>query len=189
MTKNEYMQRLFNALSPLTQENRNRIMRDYEANFAEQISLGKTEEMIINDLGSPEGAAEYFVNINKEDHGYNDNFSVESSVIKNNANTAHSWEAAVWGTLSVFIVPILIALMIALFAIGIGLFVAGIAVSVTSFLVNSLSVGFILLGIAGIFLTVFGIFTSILVIYDGIKLLGKYFRYIRKRIKYGGKGA
>lgn len=189
MTKNDYMQRLYNALSSLPNEKRNKIMHDYEAHFSEELNAGKTENIIIDDLGAPEAAAEYFININKDDHGYNDNYSVDSSVIKNNTNTAHSWEAAIWSMLSILIVPILIALMIVLFAVGVGFFVAGITSAVVCFLVNSLSAGFILLGIAGIFITVFGVFTSILAIYDGVKLIGKYFKFVGRRIKFGGKKA
>ncbi len=187
MTKNEYMLRLFNALAPLPQMERNKIMCDYEAHFTEEINAGKNEAMIIYELGSPESAAEYFVNIGKEDHGYNDNFTVEASVIKNNTNTAHSWEAVIWGTLSIFIVPILFVLMIVLFAIGSGLLTAGFVGAAVCFIASDLSVGFILLGIGGLFLAIFGIFMSILAIYDGSILMGKYFKYIRKRIKYGGK--
>lgn len=187
MTKNEYMQRLFAALAPLPQAERDNIMRDYNAHFTDEIKSGKTEETIIYELGSPEDAAKYFVNIGKEDHGYNDNFMVEASVIKNNTNTAHSWESVIWGTLSIFIVPILFVLMIVLFAIGVAAFAAGVACAVTGFIASGLSGGFILLGIGGLFLAVFGIFMSILAIYDGSRLMGKYFKYIGKRIKYGGK--
>ncbi len=187
MTKYEYMQRLFNALAPLPHAERNKVMRDYEAHFAEEVNAGKTEAMIIYELGSPERAAEYFVNIGKEDHGYNDNFKVEASVIKNNNNTAHSWEAVIWGTLSVFIVPVLLVLMIALFAAGLVLLAAGFVDAAVCFIARDLSVGFVLLGAGGLFLAFFGIFISILAIFDGSTLIGKYFRFINRRIKYGGK--
>lgn len=187
MTKNEYMQRLFNALAPLPKNKRDKIMKDYEEQFADDLAQGKSEKEIIFELGSPEGAAQYFININKEDHGYNDNFKVDSSVLKNSGNTAHSWETAVWCTCSIFIAPILIALTIVFFTIGIALVVAGIASSIMCFLIDWLSTGFILLAIAGIFVSLLGVFVSILAIYDGARIIKKYFKFVGRRIRYGGK--
>lgn len=53
------MQRLYKALKPLSKENRNKIMNDYELQFSQEMKNGKTEQDIIYDLGSPEDAAEY----------------------------------------------------------------------------------------------------------------------------------
>lgn len=186
LTKQEYMQQLYTALAPLSQKNRNKVMGDYELEFSTELQNGKTEQEIIYDLGSPQDAAEYFINMYQSDRGYHDNYTIEQS--KNeNSSTAHSWEAAIWGTLSIIFVPIMLAVIIVLFALGIALLIAGIIMIFIGFVINWLSVGFILLGIAGLFLTVFGIFASILAIYDGIRMIGKYFRFISRRIKYGEK--
>ena len=53
------MQRLYKALKPLSKENRNKVMNDYELQFSQEMQNGKTEQDIIYDLGSPEDAAEY----------------------------------------------------------------------------------------------------------------------------------
>lgn len=185
LTKQEYMQRLYNALSTLSQENRNKVMSDYEFQFSEDLKKGKTEQEIIYDLGSPEDAAEYFINMYQSDRGYHDNYTVEQ-IGNKNSSTAHSWEAAVWGTLSIFIVPIIVIIMLSLFILGIAFLAAGIIMIFSSFILNSLSIGFFFIAVAGVFLAGFGIFTSILSIYDGIKIIGKYFRFTRRRIKYGG---
>ena len=163
------MQRLYKALKPLSKENRNKVMNDYELQFSQEMQNGKTEQDIIYDLGSPEDAAEYFINIYQSDRGYHDHYNIEQASNKN-SSTAHSWEAAIWGTLSIIIIPTMIAVMV-----------------FSSFILNSLSIGFFFIAVAGVFLSVFGIFIAILSIYDGIKLIGKYFRFIRNRIKYGGK--
>lgn len=70
---------------------------------------------------------------------------------------------------------------------GIAFCIAGMVMVFSSFILNSLSIGFFFIAVAGVFLAVFGIFIAILSIYDGITLIGKYFRFIRNRIKYGGK--
>ena len=141
---------------------------------------------IIYDLGSPEDAAEYFINIYQSDRGYHDHYNIEQASNKN-SSTAHSWEAAIWGTLSIIIIPSMIAIMLAFFALGIAFCIAGMVMVFSSFILNSLSIGFFFIAVAGVFLAVFGIFIAILSIYDGITLIGKYFRFIRNRIKYGGK--
>lgn len=186
LTKQEYMQRLYKALKPLSKENRNKIMNDYELQFSQEMKNGKTEQDIIYDLGSPEDAAEYFINIYQSDRGYHDHYNIEQASNKN-SSTAHSWEAAIWGTLSIIIIPTMIAIMLAFFALGIAFCIAGMVMVFSSFILNSLSIGFFFIAVAGVFLAVFGIFIAILSIYDGITLIGKYFRLIRNRIKYGGK--
>lgn len=186
MNKREYMQSLYKALAPLSKENRNKVMHDYEMHFSQELNSGKTEEAIIYDLGSPENAAEYFINMYKSDRGYHDNYTVEQFENKN-SNTAHSWEAAVWGTLSIVLVPVMIAIMTALFALGIAFLIVGIVMIFIAFVINWLSVGFVLLGVAGFFLSVFGVLMSVLALYDGVRIIGKYFSFIRRRIKYGGK--
>ena len=98
------MQRLYKALKPLSKENRNKIMNDYELQFSQEMKNGKTEQDIIYDLGSPEDAAEYFINIYQSDRGYHDHYNIEQASNKN-SSTAHSWEAAIWGTLSIIIIP------------------------------------------------------------------------------------
>lgn len=180
------MQRLYTALSPLSKENRNKVMDDYEFQFSHEIKNGKNEQEIIYDLGSPEDAAEYFLNIYQSDRGYHDHYTVEQ-IRNENSSTAHSWEAAVWGTLSIFIIPIIIVIMILLFALGIAFLVAGMVMVFSSFILNPLSIGFFFIAVAGVFLAVFGIFVSILSIHDGIKLIGKYFKFMKRRVKYGGK--
>lgn len=180
------MQRLYTALAPLSKEKRNKVMNDYELQFSQEMQNGKTEEAIIFDLGSPEDAAEYFLNMYQSDKGYHDHYIVEQAGDEN-SSTAHSWEAAVWGTFSIIIVPCMIAIMLALFALGIASCAAGIIMVFSSFILNSYSIGFFFTAVAGIFLAAFGIFIAILSIYDGIKFIGKYFRFISRRIKYGGK--
>lgn len=179
------MQRLYTALSSLSKENRNKVMSDYELHFSQEIQNGKTEQEIIYTLGSPENAAEYFINMYQSDRGYHDNYTVEQLGNKN-SSTAHSWEAAIWGTLSIIIVPVMIAIMLLIFALGIAFCIAGMVMVFSSFILNSLSIGFFFIAVAGVFLAVFGILIAILSIYDGIKLIGKYFRFISRRIKYGG---
>ena len=112
LTKQEYMQRLYTALKPLSKENRNKVMNDYELQFSQEMKNGKTEQDIIYDLGSPEDAAEYFINMYQSDRGYHDHYNIEQAGNKN-SGTAHSWEAAIWGTLSIIIVPTMIAIMLA----------------------------------------------------------------------------
>ena len=180
------MQQLYTELAPLSQKNRSKVMGDYELEFSTELQNGKTEQEIIYDLGSPQDAAKYFINMYQSDRGYHDNYNIEQSG-NENSGTAHSWEAAIWGTLSIFIVPLIIALMIVLFALGIALLIAGGLMIFTGFVINWLSVGFILLGIAGLFLAVFGLLASILAVYDSMRMIGKYFRFISRRIKYGGK--
>lgn len=186
MTRREYMQRLYKALAPISKENRNKIIKDYESHFSQELNSGKIEEAIIYNLGSPENAAKHFINIYKSDTGYHDNYTVEQFE-NENSNTAHSWEAAVWGTLSIVLVPVMAAIMMVLFALGIALMISGIVMIFIGFVINWLSVGFILLGIAGLFLSVFGVLVSVLALYDGINMIGKYFSFIRRRIRYGGK--
>ena len=88
LTKQEYMQRLYKALKPLSKENRNKVMNDYELQFSQEMKNGKTEQDIIYDLGSPEDAAEYFINIYQSDRGYHDHYNIEQASNKN-SSTAH----------------------------------------------------------------------------------------------------
>ena len=129
------MQRLYKALKPLSKENRNKIMNDYELQFSQEMKKGKTEQDIIYDLGSPEDAAEYFINIYQSDRGYHDHYNIEQASNKN-SSTAHSWEAAIWGTLSIIIIPTMIAIMLAFFALGIAFCIAGMVMVFSSFILN-----------------------------------------------------
>ena len=52
MNKQEYMYNLFEALRPFDEDVRNEIISDYEEHFADGLASGKTEEQIVDELGS-----------------------------------------------------------------------------------------------------------------------------------------
>ena len=52
MNKQEYMYNLFEALRPFDEDVRNEIISDYEEHFADGLASGKTEEQIVEELGS-----------------------------------------------------------------------------------------------------------------------------------------
>ena len=52
MNKQEYMYNLFEALRPFDEDVRNEIISDYEEHFADGLANGKTEEQIVEELGS-----------------------------------------------------------------------------------------------------------------------------------------
>lgn len=52
MNKQEYMYNLFEALRPFEEEVRDEIISDYEEHFSMGIAAGKTEEQIVEELGS-----------------------------------------------------------------------------------------------------------------------------------------
>lgn len=52
MNKQEYMYNLFEALRPFDEEIRDEIISDYEEHFAMGLQSGKTEEQIVEELGS-----------------------------------------------------------------------------------------------------------------------------------------
>ena len=52
MNKQEYMYNLFEALRPFDEDVRNEIISDYEEHFADGLACGKTEEQIVEELGS-----------------------------------------------------------------------------------------------------------------------------------------
>lgn len=54
MNKQEYMYNLFEALRPFDEEIRDEIISDYEEHFSMGIASGKTEEQIVEELGSIE---------------------------------------------------------------------------------------------------------------------------------------
>ncbi len=65
MTKTEFLQQLYNNLSPLTDSERKEIIQDFEEHFSAGLESGKTEERICSELGSPEScAAPYLQGIN-----------------------------------------------------------------------------------------------------------------------------
>ena len=52
------MQRLYKALKPLSKENRNKVMNDYELQFSQEMQNGKTEQDIICLLYTSDAADE-----------------------------------------------------------------------------------------------------------------------------------
>lgn len=63
MTKVEFLQRLSNSLSNLSFFERQEIIQDFEEHFSAGIDMGKTEEQICAELGTPEAcAASYLAN-------------------------------------------------------------------------------------------------------------------------------
>lgn len=57
MTKTEFLQQLYNNLLPLSNDERNEIILDFEEHFSIGLESGKTEEQICAELGSPESCA------------------------------------------------------------------------------------------------------------------------------------
>lgn len=53
MTKNEFLQALYNHLSPLTPTERDEIIADFEEHFSAGLERGKSEEQICEELGNP----------------------------------------------------------------------------------------------------------------------------------------
>lgn len=53
MTKNEFLQALYNHLSPLTPTERDEIIADFEEHFSAGLERGKSEEQICAELGNP----------------------------------------------------------------------------------------------------------------------------------------
>lgn len=57
MTKVEFLQKLSNSLSQLSFPERQEIIQDFEEHFSAGIDMGKTEEQICAELGTPEACA------------------------------------------------------------------------------------------------------------------------------------
>lgn len=57
MTKTEFLQQLYNNLSPLSDGERKEIIQDFEEHFSVGLENGKTQEQICSELGSPESCA------------------------------------------------------------------------------------------------------------------------------------
>ncbi len=53
MTKTEFLQELYNHLQPLSANERDEIIQDFEEHFSAGIENGKTEEQICAELGNP----------------------------------------------------------------------------------------------------------------------------------------
>lgn len=53
MTKNEFLQALYNHLSSLTPTERDEIIADFEEHFSAGLECGKSEEQICAELGNP----------------------------------------------------------------------------------------------------------------------------------------
>lgn len=61
MNKIDFLNELYYYLSPLTKEERNEILEDFRAHFREGEAIGKTQEQICNELGSPLECAKQYV--------------------------------------------------------------------------------------------------------------------------------
>lgn len=53
MTKTEFLQELYNHLQPLSANERDEIIQDFEEHFSAGVENGKTEEQICAELGNP----------------------------------------------------------------------------------------------------------------------------------------
>lgn len=60
MNKQEFINKLSNALGNMTYEEKNDILYDYEEHFRIAIEKGKTEEEAAENLGNPEAIAKYY---------------------------------------------------------------------------------------------------------------------------------
>lgn len=61
MTKVEFLQQLYNYLSALDTNERNEIIQDFEEHFSVGTELGKSEEQICAELGSPYSCAAQYI--------------------------------------------------------------------------------------------------------------------------------
>jgi len=62
MTKVEFLQELYNHLSGFSPAERDEIIQDFEEHFSAGIELGKSEEQICEELGTPYSCAMQYVN-------------------------------------------------------------------------------------------------------------------------------
>lgn len=62
MTKVEFLQQLYNHLSGFSPAERDEIIQDFEEHFSAGIELGKSEEQICEELGTPYSCAMQYVN-------------------------------------------------------------------------------------------------------------------------------
>lgn len=79
MTKTEFLQQLYNNLLPLSNDERNEIILDFEEHFSIGLESGKTEEQICAELGSPESCAVSYlqgVGNNTQQTAGNNNYGV-----------------------------------------------------------------------------------------------------------------
>lgn len=61
MKKIDFLNELYNYLSPLSKKEKNEILDDFRAHFREGEMAGKTEEQICDELGSPYECAKMYV--------------------------------------------------------------------------------------------------------------------------------
>ena len=61
MNKHDFMNQLYALLSPLNENERRDIMRDFEEHFAVGAEKGKSEEQICRELGTPRQCASQFL--------------------------------------------------------------------------------------------------------------------------------
>lgn len=62
MTKVEFLQELYNHLSGFSPAERDEIIQDFEEHFSAGIELGKSEEQICEELGTPYSCAMQYIN-------------------------------------------------------------------------------------------------------------------------------
>ena len=62
MTKVEFLQELYNYLSGFSPADRDEIIQDFEEHFSAGLELGKSEEQICEELGTPYSCAMQYVN-------------------------------------------------------------------------------------------------------------------------------
>ena len=86
MTKNHFLNELDRLLAKLPEDERRDILRDYDEHFANAQEVGKTDEAIIDSLGSPEKiakelAAEYHVELARASGNLSDASSAVRAVV------------------------------------------------------------------------------------------------------------
>lgn len=79
MTKNEFISKLRNALSGLSEKDREDVLEDFEEHFNDAIESGKTEEEICKELGEPQEIARMYNEEIKNETKQNEDTNTEST--------------------------------------------------------------------------------------------------------------
>lgn len=141
MTKTEFLQQLYNHLQPLSPDERDEVIQDFEEHFSVGLEIGKTEEQICQELGNPYTCALQYlrqnpsqsepqqqINVNKAQESSKSNSAKSAYNVK--TDTVNAYEKRnrfLWGLMFFFFIfcamgvyPTSIALMVSPIAVAVG---------------------------------------------------------------------
>ncbi len=186
MKKKEFLDLLRFYLRNLPENVIDDIIADYNEHFECAIELGRTEEEISKELGSPEKLAEEYYNFDnyKQYNKSKDNGKGKSHNITSNADTNKLLKYAFIGLGVLIGGPILLSIAISVAVFLLSLLGVGIFLIILSFIVlfniNIYGLNFYMGLVSSIFAFIFLLSSGVGMIYGSIKLIKLVYKSINK---------